>query len=384
MVETRSYDALGCPSNPQTGERLKEVTWLINNGYTEHEHLMEYRLINMQGRLYDPQVCRFLSPDPYIQSPENSQSYNRYAYCLNNPLMYKDPNGELFWFIAGAIIGAYIGGSAANHWKWNPTKWNFSNSDTWAYMAFGSLVGGFGGQLLLGPGGLIAGGSQLGVSIGAFVGNTFSGFATFAVSSSGVILQGVGYVTAAGGGVYVAFNQKLWNWDSGKKGKPEPKNYVETGGENDNNPPNKYVEKFEQFSYCYNKISFNEDAKFDFSKSANIQGYLSVNKYDNSRWYAELYAEYLPMNVALQPDYWGNISSYRNGKQYMFDNLSMKNEWGEHFYSSDWSRIGYARVWLPTDGDASIKVVLGWKTYEFWYGNQSGIIYQQNYNLKRR
>jgi RHS repeat-associated protein len=232
VVETRSYDAWGSPRKIETGERLKEFSWLINRGYTEHEHLIEYRLINMQGRLYDPLVCRFLSPDPYIQSPENSQSYNRYAYCLNNPLMYKDPNGELFWFIAGAIIGAYIGGSAANHWKWNPTKWNFSNSDTWAYMAFGSLVGGFGGQLLLGPGGLIAGGSQLGVSIGAFVGNTFSGFATFAVSSSGVILQGVGYVTAAGGGVYVAFNQKLWNWDSGKKGKPEPKNYVETGGEN--------------------------------------------------------------------------------------------------------------------------------------------------------
>lgn len=144
--------------------------------------------------------------------------------------MFSDPSGKLvFWFIAGAIIGAYIGGSAANHWKWNPVKWNFQNSDTWAYMAFGAIVGGFGGQLLLGPGGIIAGGSQLGVSIGAFVGNTFSAFATFAVSSSGVILQGVGYVTAAGGGVYVTLNQKLWNWDSGKKGKPEPKNYVETG-----------------------------------------------------------------------------------------------------------------------------------------------------------
>jgi hypothetical protein len=48
----------------------------------------------MNGRLYDPVVGRFLSPDPYIQDPSFSQSYNRYAYALNNPLKFTDYSGE--------------------------------------------------------------------------------------------------------------------------------------------------------------------------------------------------------------------------------------------------------------------------------------------------
>ncbi|MFW6096355.1 MAG: RHS repeat-associated core domain-containing protein, partial [Bacteroidota bacterium] len=43
------------------------------------------------------------SPDPYVQMPDNSQNFNRYAYCLNNPLIYTDPSGE-FIFTALAVI----------------------------------------------------------------------------------------------------------------------------------------------------------------------------------------------------------------------------------------------------------------------------------------
>jgi hypothetical protein len=49
----------------------------------------------MNGRIYDPYIGRFLSVDPIIQSPDNSQSYNGYGYCLNNPLKYSDPSGML-------------------------------------------------------------------------------------------------------------------------------------------------------------------------------------------------------------------------------------------------------------------------------------------------
>jgi len=62
----------------------------------------------MNGRFYDPVLGRFLSPDPYVQAPDNPQNFNRYSYCLNNPLKYTDPSGE-FWHI---IIGAAIGGVA--------------------------------------------------------------------------------------------------------------------------------------------------------------------------------------------------------------------------------------------------------------------------------
>ncbi len=76
---------------------------LLGRGYTGHEHFFEVSLIHMNGRMYDPQQGRFLSPDNFIQEPFNTQSYNRYGYVLNNPLMYTDPSGEFFF--GGAEIG---------------------------------------------------------------------------------------------------------------------------------------------------------------------------------------------------------------------------------------------------------------------------------------
>ena len=49
----------------------------------------------MNGRMYDPVIGRVLSPDNFVQDPTNTQSYNRYSYCLNNPLRYTDPSGWL-------------------------------------------------------------------------------------------------------------------------------------------------------------------------------------------------------------------------------------------------------------------------------------------------
>lgn len=52
-------------------------------------------LLNMNGRMYDPVIGRVLSPDNFVQDPNNAQNYNRYSYCLNNPLRYTDPSGML-------------------------------------------------------------------------------------------------------------------------------------------------------------------------------------------------------------------------------------------------------------------------------------------------
>ncbi|MEX0362923.1 MAG: RHS repeat domain-containing protein, partial [Allomuricauda sp.] len=78
---------------------------LLGRGYTGHEHFFEVGLIHMNGRMYDPQLGRFLSPDNFIQDAFNTQSYNRYGYVMNSPLMYTDPSGEIWeWVVAGAII----------------------------------------------------------------------------------------------------------------------------------------------------------------------------------------------------------------------------------------------------------------------------------------
>jgi len=62
-------------------------------GFTGHEHLDPVGLIHMNGRVYDPELGRFLSPDPVVQAPYNTQNYNRYSYVWNNPLSLVDPSG---------------------------------------------------------------------------------------------------------------------------------------------------------------------------------------------------------------------------------------------------------------------------------------------------
>jgi hypothetical protein len=52
----------------------------------------------MNGRVYDPELGRFFSPDNYVQAPGNSQSYNRYAYCHDNPINRIDPDGNDDYF----------------------------------------------------------------------------------------------------------------------------------------------------------------------------------------------------------------------------------------------------------------------------------------------
>jgi RHS repeat-associated protein len=62
-------------------------------GYTGHDHDAEYGLINMKGRIYDPEARRFLTPDPILQDPVASQGRNRYTYVWNNPTTFIDPTG---------------------------------------------------------------------------------------------------------------------------------------------------------------------------------------------------------------------------------------------------------------------------------------------------
>ncbi|MBX7227563.1 MAG: hypothetical protein K1X55_16125, partial [Chitinophagales bacterium] len=66
-----------------------------DRGYTGHQHLKEFGIINMNGRLYDPIVGRMLNPDNFVQDATSTQAFNRYSYVVNNPLKYTDPSGWL-------------------------------------------------------------------------------------------------------------------------------------------------------------------------------------------------------------------------------------------------------------------------------------------------
>jgi RHS repeat-associated protein len=105
VTTRRSYDPFGAPKGGDWAplSSLNMAARLYNNGqdsdmptrrgYTDHEHLDEVEIIHMNGRVYDYNVGRFLSVDPVIVDPTNTQAINPYSYVMNNPLAYTDPSG---------------------------------------------------------------------------------------------------------------------------------------------------------------------------------------------------------------------------------------------------------------------------------------------------
>ncbi|GHT62542.1 hypothetical protein AGMMS50239_16140 [Bacteroidia bacterium] len=204
VVQELSYDAWGRlrnPANQQAYAPGQEPELFLGRGYTGHEHLTQFGLINMNARLYDPAVGRFLLPDPYVQMPDFSQSFNRYTYCLNNPFAYTDPSGENPILIAAIIIGAAAGGYTG--YKIADAKgYDFGNWQTYAYMLGGTAIGGASGYL----GATVAAG-------GGFMANTMG-----IVSSSFFNSMGM---TALSGGMMspsVSFGVASYDFGSGEWG----------------------------------------------------------------------------------------------------------------------------------------------------------------------
>ncbi|MCP1994997.1 FG-GAP-like repeat-containing protein [Flavobacterium sp. HSC-61S13] len=162
LVESRRFDPWGNISTVTDGQGnvLTKLTF-IERGYTGHEHLQGVKLINMNRRLYDPVLRRFLSPDNFVQDPSNSQNYNRYSYAYQNPFKYTDESGEIFGtIISGAmdlVFNVLEHGVNVHHYDWSVTEraWqidrglftgNFGqilNKWTWglANTAIGNFVG---------------------------------------------------------------------------------------------------------------------------------------------------------------------------------------------------------------------------------------------------
>ena len=199
-VQRYSFDAWGHRRNPTNWNQWQKdsTDYITNRGFTGHEHMDLFGLINMNGRVYDPNLGRFLSPDPYVQMPNNSQNFNRYSYVLNNPLVYTDPSGEFIFTLAtliaapftggaslallptsiGADFGMWQGGALANGGEMNPFKWNSGN--TLGYMLLGAAVGAASGYV----GGAIA-------AEGGFMANTMGIMAASHVNSVGMgVLSG--------------------------------------------------------------------------------------------------------------------------------------------------------------------------------------------------
>ncbi len=112
------YDPWGARRNPD-GRTADPMSFQLAPGHREftgQETIPAVELVNMNGRVYDPVLGRFLSPDPNVQTADDLQSYNRYSYVLNNPLRYTDPTGYFSWgSFEAALPGVFLGlmGAAA-------------------------------------------------------------------------------------------------------------------------------------------------------------------------------------------------------------------------------------------------------------------------------
>jgi len=166
----------GRPANPasfnhQVGRRE----------FTGHETIPNVGLINMNGRVYDPVLGRFLSPDPKVQFVADLQSYNRYSYVLNNPLRYTDPTGyaifgsnwdSLISFSLGlgslgvcaatSGIGCVVAGLAATAWNAAVMK---SSGASWDQVIAMNAIGLVAGTVSGGVGQRIFGMNTLGAQL---------------------------------------------------------------------------------------------------------------------------------------------------------------------------------------------------------------------------
>jgi len=177
IAEKRQFDAWGNIVKLEDGLGNPLTAFVIlDRGYTGHEHLLGVALIHMNGRLYDPKLHRFLSPDNYVQDPFNTQNFNRYGYVLNNPLSYVDPSGEFIPLLAIGVA-ALVGGTANLTIKAIQGKIN-SWEDGFVAFGIGAAAGGAGA---------ITGGAALAASglAGASVaGGALAGLAGTAVASA--------------------------------------------------------------------------------------------------------------------------------------------------------------------------------------------------------
>jgi len=197
VLERNSYDAWGRRRSGANWNvyEASSATHLFDRGYTMHEMLPEFGLINMNARLYDPVLGRMLSPDNYLANAGYTQDYNRYSYARNNPIKYTDPDGNspsiAIGAAIGAIAGAYLGGTIANG-TFNPGKWDWHSKRTWVGIGIGAAVG-------AGIGALI--GAGVTASVGVKAGASYIELASVTVGKAGTLFVFGGGIAAIGGGV---------------------------------------------------------------------------------------------------------------------------------------------------------------------------------------
>ena len=113
-----SYDTWGrCTATDSNGNALSsDSIGMINPfRYRGYYYDNETGLYYASSRYYDPEVCRFISPDTadvLTATPMALTDKNLFAYCDNNPVMREDKDGQFWNLVIGAAGGALFSGIA--------------------------------------------------------------------------------------------------------------------------------------------------------------------------------------------------------------------------------------------------------------------------------
>jgi|GEM_PF-1854075 len=106
VVARYEYDAWGrLLTNIPNDDTILGINRFVYKGYYLDTETGWYYL---KSRYYDPNTCRFINADGMAYfNPYNVMGANLFVYCLNNPIMNYDPNGN-FVIISALIKAAAI------------------------------------------------------------------------------------------------------------------------------------------------------------------------------------------------------------------------------------------------------------------------------------
>ncbi|MEY4834768.1 MAG: hypothetical protein RI980_883 [Bacteroidota bacterium] len=209
VIEKRQYDPWGLLTKIQdgAGSNLSKLTF-FDRGYTGHEHLESVGLINMNARVYDPILHRFLQPDKFIQDPYNTQNYNRYGYCINNPLKYTDVSGNVF----GVDDAIYIAAAVAVV-SYLATQFFTDQPITIKGIVTNAVIGAISGAVTFGIGSFAT------TTFGnIYVRAAFQAFAHGTIQGSLTAIQGGKFWNGFSSGAISSIASSAWQGDVGHKG----------------------------------------------------------------------------------------------------------------------------------------------------------------------
>ena len=137
-VASYVYDAWGNIISESVSSAHQTASELNPFRYRGYYYDTETGFYYLQSRYYDPATGRFLNADGYINANGDLQGFNMYAYCSNNPVMYRDDSGES---ILAAVI--FIGVSALIGGGMGAFTAAATGGNVWEGAIEGFVLGGF-------------------------------------------------------------------------------------------------------------------------------------------------------------------------------------------------------------------------------------------------